>query len=158
MNRYATIIGGGILAAIVILIVLGILNSPIREMRKSFQYQLEQIVVPEMQFGDAENPEFDRWQMAIAAQPKLWEPLYKPQAQAAPPPNLAQQLNGVLPTRSGIGTGDSRKVQIQVDGQSNWYAVGDQIKGCVVKEISDTTVLFTVTQDGQEYGIALPRR
>lgn len=158
MNRYAGILGGGVLAGIAILIVLGIIKSPVKDKRQSFQYQLEQMIVPEIQFGDAENPEFDRWQMAIAAQPKLWEPLYKPQAQAAPPPNLAQQLNGVVPTRSGIGSGASQKVQITVDGQPNWYAVGDQIKGCVIKEITATTVLFTVTQSGQEYGIALPRR
>jgi len=158
MTRYATILGGGLLAGIAVLFVLGIVNSPVKDKRANLRYQLEQIVIPEMQFGDAQNPEFDRWQMAIAAQPKLWEPLYRPQAQAAPPPNLAQQLNGVVPTRSDIGTGSSMKVQIHVDGQPSWYAAGDRIKGCVIKEITGTTVLFTITQDGQEYGIALPRR
>ncbi len=158
MTRYANILGGGVLAAIAVLFVLDLVKSPVKTDREAFDYQVAYIEVPELDFGDTKNPEFEEWQRIINSQPKLWEPLFRPQPRTGPPPNLAQQLAGVFPTRNEIGVGPDRKVQIQVDGQPNWYTVGQQIKGCAIKEITNSTVVFSVTHGGQEYGIALPRR
>jgi hypothetical protein len=158
MNRYATILGAGVLAGIFVLFILGVLNSPVKADRDAFEYQLRSIAVPDLQFGDPESPEFDGWLQTIATRAKLWEPLFRPQAQGPPPPNLAQQLAGVFPSRNQIGSGETQKVEIQVDGRSGWYVVGQQIKGCEIKEFTDTVVLFSVAQGGLEYRIALPRR
>lgn len=158
MQRSLFIVGAGALVAILILFVLGWVKSPVREQRQSFKGQLDQIVIPDMQFGETQDPEYDAWQQAIANRPKLWQPLMRPQERKAPPPALAQILANVSPTRTEIGSGASRKVQIRVGGRPDWYTVGQQINGCTIKEITDTTVLFSVVQAGQEYGIPLPRR
>lgn len=158
MNRYVTILGAGLLAGIVLMCVLGVVLSPVRADREAFEYQVQNIEVPDIRFGDAENPEFNEWQLTIATHANLWQPLFRPRAQEAPPPNLAQQLNGVIPTRNEIGTGPSRKIQIVVDGQPAWYVVGQQIRGCEIKEFTDSAVVFAIVQGGTEYRIALPQR
>ena len=158
MHRVATILAAGILAAITLLFVLGWVHSPVVAERVAFDRRVGQIDVPNWQFDDNQDPEFGAWQHAIAAQPRLWEPLLRPEAKGAPPPDLANILAGVVPTRNEIGAGDSRKVQIQVEGVKDWYTKGQQIKGCTIKEITDATVLFSVAQGAQEFGIALPRR
>lgn len=158
MQRVAAILAAGILAAIALLLVLGWVHSPVDAERVAFEKRLSQMDVPDWRFDDNQDPEFDAWQHAIAAQPRLWEPLLRPESKGAPPPVLANILAGVVPTRNEIGAGDSRKVQIQVDGVKDWYTKGQQIKGCTIKEITDATVLFSMAQGAQEFGIALPRR
>jgi hypothetical protein len=75
-----------------------------------------------------------------------------------PPPDLAQVLAGVEPTRNTMGTGPTQKVQIRVDGARGWYAKGDQIKGCTIEEIAEAHVVFSTVHNGQKYGVPLPRR
>ncbi|MCC6698049.1 MAG: hypothetical protein IT365_20675 [Candidatus Hydrogenedentes bacterium] len=158
MKRVGYILIFGAFAAMAILFVLSWMNSPVETHRTALESQLDQLPPPDFQFNNAQNPEYEAWQRTIASQPKLWEPLLKPQAAPTPPPNLAEALAGVAPTRNEVGSGPTRKVQIQVDGRKEWYTTGQQVKGCAIREITDTAVLFTVVQDGQEYGIALPRR
>jgi hypothetical protein len=57
-----------------------------------------------------------------------------------------------------MGTGDAVKAQIIVDGVKAWYAGGQQIKGCTIKDITDGAVLFSLIQGGQEYNVSMPRR
>ncbi|MCC6490565.1 MAG: hypothetical protein IT364_23975 [Candidatus Hydrogenedentes bacterium] len=158
MKRVGLIVMLGAFAAMAALFVLGWANSPVQTRRSAMEAQLAQLVPPDFTFGTDQSPEYEAWQRAITSQPKLWEPLLKPQAAPPPPPNLAEALAGVVPTRNEVGSGANRKVQIQVEGRKDWYTVGQQVKGCAIREITDTAVLFTVIQGGQEYGIALPRR
>ena len=158
MKRVLLIVMLGVFAAMAVLFVLGWLNSPVQARRDAFEVQLAQMIPPDFQVNSGQNPEFEEWQRAIADQSKLWQPLFAPQAPPAPPPNLAEALAGVIPTKDEVGVGDGRKVLIQVDGRKDWYTVGQQVKGCAIREITEKTILFSVAQGGQEYGIELPRR
>lgn len=158
LERAAYLVCSLVLAASLILLVLGSVRSPVAAERARFESELAAIQAPELDLEMEDAGAFEIWQRAIASNPRLWQPLTTAPARMLPPPDLAQVLAGVEPTRNTMGTGPTQKVQIRVDGARGWYTRGDQIKGCTIEEITDAHVVFSAVHNGQKYGIPLPRR
>lgn len=157
-KQYAYTAGWIALAAMAVFFVLGLVRNPTLAARKEIERQLADVANGEIDLSLASDAESAEWQRGISGRPNIWGPLVPPQKVEAPPPSLQDMLRGVEPTRNKIGSGAAMKVQIRVDGKKEYYGVGDQVKGCAIKEITDAHVLFTLVKDGKTYGIPLPRR
>ncbi|MDZ4860308.1 MAG: hypothetical protein SGI88_15125 [Candidatus Hydrogenedentes bacterium] len=158
VQRAAYAIAWGVLALCVVLFVAGLVRNPVKAKRQQFDQRIAEASPEELNLDFNAGAEFEQWQQNVSARPKLWQPLVPPPAVVAPPPALLQMLAGVEPTRNTMGSGDTIRVQIRVDGKKEWFSKGQSIKGCTLQEITDTEVLFTVVQQGQTHGIRLPRK
>jgi hypothetical protein len=158
MQRYAYIGAGGILAGLSLLLVVGMALNPVRERRALLERRVANASPPPLHFDFSTDPEFETWQRMVSAQPGLWRPLVAAPKVAPPPPLLEQMLAGVEPTPNEMGFGERLRVQIRVDGRKDWYSVGQQIKGCTIREITKDYIQFSVVQGGTEYRLNLPRR
>ena len=157
-KQYAYAAGWFALAAMAVLFVVGLVRNPTQAARKEIERQLAEVAESEIDIAFAPDAKSGEWQRSISGHPNTWGPLVPPQKVEAPPPSLQDRLRGVEPTRNKIGAGATMKVQIRVDGKKEYYGVGEQIKGCTIKEIADAHVLFTLVHEGKTHGIPLPRR
>ncbi|MBX7256365.1 MAG: hypothetical protein K1Y02_08375 [Candidatus Hydrogenedentes bacterium] len=153
MKRLALPVCVLVLVALLALLVLGFIKSPVAAERQRFAVQLEELEPPAYV---ADNTEADSaaWRNVVTSRTDMWAPLVKAAVQAAPPPNLSSMLAGVQPKRNKMAD----KIQIIVDGVKGWYGKGQQIKGCTIKDITDAGVVFSLSQAGQEYNVTIPRR
>ena len=157
-RQYAYTAGWIALAAMAVLFVIGLVRNPTQAARKEIERQLAEAAESGVDLALEPDTESSEWQRSISGRPIIWGPLVPPQKVEAPPPSLADKLRGVEPTRNKIGSGPTLKVQIRVDGRKDYYGVGDQIKECTIKEITDAHVLFTLVHEGKTHGIPLPRK
>ena len=156
--RYGYAAGWIALGVCVVLLMLGVVRNPVQGQRQQFAQRMAELTTPEFDSDFASDPEFEAWQKSVSTRPKLWGPLVAaPQAVAAPPA-LQEMLAGVEPTRNKLGSGESLKIQISVDGKKDWFTKGQQVKGCTLEEITEGDVLFTLVQGGQKHGMRLPRK
>lgn len=156
--RIAYWVGGAVLAVLIVMLLIGFLQNPVEARRADLERRLSELSPVEPEFDLGADAKFEEWQQSVAARARLWGPLIPPQKAEAAPPALQQMLAGVEPTRNTMGSGDSAKVQIRVDGKKDWYAKGQQVKGCTIAEITPNDILFTVTQDERVHGMRLPRK
>lgn len=157
-TAYAYAAGWLALGVLAVLLVVGFVRNPTHALRRDFERQLAEDVPNEIDVDLARDPNFENWQRVVSSRANLWGPLVPPPKMEAPKPILAEILTGVEPTRNKIGSGEGVKVQIRVDGKKDFYARGDQIKGCTISEITDSDVMFTMVKDGLTHGIRLQRR
>ncbi|NUM56527.1 MAG: hypothetical protein HUU46_23085 [Candidatus Hydrogenedentes bacterium] len=155
---YAYVAAWIAIALCLVLFVAGFVRNPVLAERQRFERELAENAPTEIDISLERDPDFENWQRVVSSRANLWGPLVPPQKVEAPAPMLAEILAGVEPTRNKIGTGDSMKVQIRVDGKKDFYGKGDQIKGCTINEITDADVVFTLVKDGKTHGIRLQRR
>lgn len=158
MLRYVYGAAAVILAGLLLLLALGMAMNPVRERRARLERRIANTSPPAVHFDFSTDPEFETWQRMISSQPGLWRPLVAAPKATAPPPLLEQMLAGVEPTPNEMGSGDRLRVQVRVDGRKDWYSVGQQIKGCTIREIAKDYIQFSVVQGGTEYRMNLPRR
>lgn len=158
MKMYLYGAGWIALAAMLVLLVVGAVRNPARAARAAFERRLADSAPTGIGLSLARDTNFDQWQRTVSGRANLWGPLVPPQKAQTPPPALQQMLAGVEPTRNTMGTGAGLRVQIRVDGKKDWYAKGQQAKGCTIEEITENDVLFTLVQDGAKHGIRLPRK
>lgn len=146
------------LAAMLGLLAIGSVRNPTRAARSELERRLADAAPTGIDIGLSRDTNVGEWQRIVSGRANLWGPLVPPQKAVAPPPALQQMLAGVEPTRNTMGSGATLKIQIRVDGKKEWYAKGQQAKGCMIEEITDNDVLFTLLQDGAKHGIRLPRK
>ena len=146
------------LAVLVVLFIVGSVRNPARAARAAFERRLAESAPAGIDIDLGRDMNFELWQRTVSARGKLWSPLVPPQQAQAAPPALQQMLAGVEPTRNTMGSGAGLRIQIRVDGKKDWYAKGQQAKGCTIEEITENDVLFTLVQDGAKHGIRLPRK
>ncbi len=158
LQRYAYAAGWIALATLLALLIAGIVRNPTQAARKEFKRQLADSAPDAIDIKLDSDPNVENWGRSISSRANLWGPLVPPQKAEAPAPMLQEMLKGVEPTNRTLGSGDKQRIQIRVDGKNEYYSKGQQVKGCTIQEITPTDVLFTLAQDGQQYGIRLPRK
>ncbi|HRK34030.1 MAG TPA: hypothetical protein PLJ47_05480 [Candidatus Hydrogenedentes bacterium] len=156
--RVAYGVGWAILGLCILLFIVGLVQNPVQARRQQFELALAEAPPLELNLDLNAGSEFEAWQQSVSGRPRLWQPLMEPPKIDAPPPELQKMLGGVEPTRNTMGSGDTLRIQIKVDGKREWFSKGHQVKGCTIQDINDNEVMFTVVQDGRTHGIRVPRR
>ena len=138
-------------------------DDPMEARRARLEEELRTIRPMIAEYSTAPTGDLGGLRAAVTSKPSLWEELIP--APAAPPrrkmpPNLQQKLQGVVPTRTSIGTGEAVKVLIKSTNnpRGSFLGVGEKVNGVAVLKIEKTSVLFGVTQNGTRYTHSVPRR
>ena len=76
------------------------------------------------------------------------------------PPNIKKKLEGVVPTRSSIGSGDTLKVLIKStdNPRGAFKGVGEKVNGVNILKIDKRSVLFGLNHQGKSYKYTIARR
>jgi len=148
-----------ITVAIAIIMAINALLNPMRARQQELDAKLAVVTPTELSFNQTQAS-LDQWQLAIAGKPALWNPLIAPlPAPSAPPgpgPNIEKMLEGITVSRQQVGS--KVKIISPSNPRGSFVAVGEQVNGATIKEISRTTVTFSVNWNGQEITHAVPRQ
>ena len=76
------------------------------------------------------------------------------------PPNLRTKLEGIVPTRSSVGSGDFLKVLIKStdNPRGTFMGVGEKVNGVTILKIEKRSVLFGLSHQGKSYKYTILRR
>lgn len=158
MERKYLIVVIAILAVVAVATGVRSALNPYESRQTALQTELAQIkpVEPEV---EAQQANYDRWKESITSKTSVWrelvpEPL-PPPPPPPKPPNTKEKLAGLKVTRQGVGN----KVRILSEQTPKGVFVGpgDTINGMKVKEVTKTSVTFSLDWNGQELTETMPR-
>lgn len=140
-------------------------KNPMDEKRQALEDDLAKISAKEVSFQTTHNYDFESLQGSIRKKPKLWMELVPPppppkkKIVQVPPPDLANMLQGVSPTRQQIRKKGQLMVLIKTpqNPRGNYHIVGDVIQGVTISKIEKTSVVFSLSRNGKTYTHSLPR-
>jgi hypothetical protein len=162
---YRILMGISILATVLMAgaAVSGLVMSPMNARRAELAENLAEASVVTLDIPETPVPDYEAMVSGINERPALWQPLVEkpapPPPPPPPPPDWNAILQGVEVTRQKIGSGADLKVRIITSPQSrgDWMQVGGRINDAVIKEITETHVVFSVMKDGKEWTHRLAR-
>ena len=143
-------------------------SNPMNERRLTLENDLARISTKEVAFETTPNYDFESLQQTIRKKPKLWMELVPPpppppptpkKIVQVPPPDLANMLQGVSPTRQQLRKKGQVMVLIKTpkNPRGNYHSVGDVIQGVTISKIDKTSVVFSLSRNGKTYTHSLPR-
>lgn len=150
--RILATIGGAALSATILLLIYNFLRSPIAEKDAWLQTELASLSA-DWEAGDAAEVNLQAARDVITSKPALWRRLIAPPPPPRQPINVLDRLQGIQVTRQTMGSGETIKIRMVTPQapRGAWFKKGDVINGAVIKEISSTSVVFSVMDQGQEY-------
>jgi len=152
-----------IISVIVLIAILGVMaflfvRDPMDEHRVTLDDQLAAVKPVDVAFQKP-NWDFDKWQNSLATKPALWKELVEapPPAPPAPPPppDLQALLKDVTAGRQQVG--NKVKILKKGDARGSFLGVGETLNGLTIKEITKKEVVFSMTWQGKELTVNLPR-
>jgi hypothetical protein len=160
VERIATIACAAVLAALVGLAGYLAVANPMKAKRQDLDAQMAKIMPIDVPFP---KPPWDfaKWQQSVAAKQNAWQEIVAPAAPPPPkpktPPDPKTMLKDVTFGRQGIGT---KKVMMKHGNEPRgaMVAVGDNVNGLTIKEITKTDVSLSLTWEGQEIPLTVPRK
>lgn len=157
-------------AAIALIGVMGLRfgSNPMDERAHALENDLAKISTKEVTFDTTPNYDFESLQRTIRKKPKLWMELVPPppppppkkkKIVQVPPPDLANMLQGVSPTRQQLRKKGQLMVLIKTpkDPRGHYHSVGDVIQGLTILKIEKTSVVFSMSRNGRTYTHSLRR-
>ena len=162
MEKIVTIVLAALLAALLAAIAFFAFSNPINANRKALAATIAEVKPIEVLF-EKPNWDFDKWQRSIAGKPSLWHELVEPPPPPAPPPpppeqppNLEALIKDVTAGRQQIGA--KIKIMKPGDTKGSFMAVGDELNGLKIKEITKTSVVLSMEWKGQELTTTITRK
>lgn len=140
-------------------------SNPMDDRRHALENDLAKISTKEVAFETTPNYDFESLQGTIRKKPKLWMELVSPpppppkKIVQVPPPDLANMLQGVSPTRQQLRKKGQLMVLIKTpkNPRGSYHSVGDVIQGVTISKIDKTSVVFSMSRNGKTYTHSLPR-
>lgn len=130
--------------------VKSVLN-PYESRQASLQTELANIKPVEVKH-ETLQANFDRWRQTIGGKPSVWQELVPAPPPPPPPPpkppNVKDKLAGLKITRQGIGS--KVRIMSKENPKGVFVGAGDSINGLEVKEVTKTSVTFSLKWNGQE--------
>lgn len=147
MDRILTISGLAVFAGVCAFLAQGAIWDPFSEDRIALEQRL--VAVPsETRAEERVIWPWAEWEKSITTNAKTWNALVpEPPPVVAPPPPPAEcdpienMLQGVVPTRRGMG--DKVRIITPQNPRGDYYIVGDAINGCTIDAITKTEVTFS---------------
>jgi hypothetical protein len=158
--RLVSIVCGAIAAAALGWTAYLLADNPFSDRHVALAAEISEINPVEVTFSPPEW-DFAGWQEAIAAKPKLWDRLREPPAPPPPPPPKPPDLNKML-SDAGVTVGrqqvgDKARVATKADSRGSFLGVGDQVAGLTIKEVTRTSMTFTMEWRGKTLETTLTR-
>ena len=158
MERRYLIIVIAILAAVVVALGLRSALNPYKQREANLQDELAQIKPVEVK-PETQQENFARWKQTIDQKPAVWRELIPapppPPPKPPKPPNTKQMLKGLQVTRQGFG--DKVRIMSKANPKGAFLGPGDSINGMKIKEVTKTTVTFSLQWQGKELTEIIPR-
>lgn len=162
-ERIAQIALGGAAALVGALIALNLVMNPMTDRRDWLREELARVPATQQAVGDA-RPSYDRWRVAVTANPAVWRELVEPPPPPPPPPPpkptcrpIQEDLKGVRVAKSQVG----QRVMVYPPGsqRGEFMGVGDTLNGCTLEAIDRTHVTFTrwCKEEERTLTIQIPR-
>lgn len=146
MTRYIMIITGGIVVCILGLVVMNMVDSPMKARSEDLQVRLLDNPVQTSDAGVDVVP-VEEWNRVILAKNTVWRSLVAPPPPPPPlpppppqEPKVEQMLAGVSATRQQVG--DKVKFVLPDNPKGEFLGVGDSINNVAINSISKTEVVF----------------
>lgn len=151
MERKYLAIVIAVLAVVAAAVGLRSAFNPYKARQAALEAELAQIKPVEVKM-ETQQSSFDRWKQTIDSKPAVWQELIPaPPAPPPPPPkppNTKEKIAGLKVTRQGIG--DKVRIMSKENPKGVFVGPGDSINGMEVKEVTKTSVTFSLEWNGQE--------
>ena len=139
------------------------MNDPMEARKAQLEEELQSIGPSSADYTMQPPGNLGELRAAVTSKTSLWQELIAAPAAPPPrvmPPDLQRRLQGVVPTRTSIGTGDNVKVLIKStkNPRGSFVGVGEKVNGTTLLKIEKTSVLFGVTHNGNQYTLSVPRK
>ena len=149
-RRYLTIVIA-VLAVVAVAVGLHSAINPYKARQSALEADLARIKPVEVKLKTQQS-NFDRWKQTIAAKPAVWQELIPaPPAPPPPPPkppNTKEKVAGLKVTRQGIG--DKVRIMSKETPKGVFLGPGDSVNGMKIKEVTKTSVTFSLKWQDQE--------
>ncbi len=162
-QRIGFALGIAVLAGLCVMAILNLVKNPVEARYGDIASIIEADEIYEISIlydgddgdggQDSQSPAA-KMRNEIASRASLWAPIVDVPPPPAPPPDWNKLLKGIILTRTFIGEGPERKVKILKDPKDTvgeWVGAGSRVNGLLVKEVTDTAVVFTTFANGKEY-------
>lgn len=143
--------------------VMNGVRDPMDTRRERLETRLMEVAPAPDSYADSTNPEAAPSYENIYENTALWRELIVAPAPApvrVMPPNLRKKLEGIVPTRSSIGSVGSLKVLIKStdNPRGTFMGVGEKVRGVTILKIEKRSVLFGLSHQGKSYKYTIARR
>ena len=149
-RRYLTIVIA-VLAVVAVAIGLRSAINPYKARQSALEADLARIKPVEVKL-QTQQANFARWKQTIGAKPAVWQELIPaPPAPPPPPPkppNTKEKIAGLKVTRQGIG--NKARIMSKENPKGVFLGPGDSINGMKIKEVTKTSVIFSLQWNDQE--------
>ena len=158
MERRQLTIVIAVLAVVAVAVGLRSTLNPYKTRQSALQTELAQIKPVEVKL-QTQQANFARWKQTIETKPTVWQELIPaPPAPPPPPPkppNTKEMLAGLKVTRQGIG--DKVRIMTKEKPKGVFLGPGDAISGMKIKEVTKTSVTFSLKWQDKELTETMPR-